>query len=211
MATLSDNFDDNSLDTGKWSKRAGDGFTGTNEEQNQQYEVILTQVNNTEAGIVSVNTFDVTAPAHVQIDIKAEAPPEQWVYIALTQPTDGITNPFTSVDDWYRWGISGASWFAQKEEADVRTTIASGSRGTLPLTYKIDLPASGDEVRFVEGGTEKTSDVTYAHSTRTVFVGWYAFGDDSEDGTFDNFEAAGPAAVSIPVFMNSYRQRRALV
>lgn len=191
-----------SFDSGTWAKWDGNSFTtGTSGVGSGVYTVTMGTESNgdREAGIVSNATVDLTAAADCSIDV-TNSDNSTWIYASLTQPGDeNGTTPQDTENDWYRWGYFGGSYVAQKRVGGGSvSTIASGAAASLPSTYKIDFPASGDDVRFLEDGVEKASDATYALSSRDCYLGGSFFSDtDSDSGSWDNFlanDAAGAGA-----------------
>ena len=161
MATVTEDFNDNSLDTSLWNVVRG-STNVTVSEANQQLEVtIATSGSFVEGGITSDVTYDFTASstAGVSVDFTKV---EQINSLMLTeaQPSDlSSTTPFADLSDWYRMerdDSSGSTLLIRKKISGSITTIASLSGfGT---QHEILFPDTGNEVRFEEDGTEVASE-----------------------------------------------------
>ena len=197
MATISDDFT-SAYDTALWTLYKDEaGFTVGS--VSSELEIAGTATANYKgAGLTSKISYDLTAPSDIEYiatgftggDVTASV----WSIITLNIP--GSNDP-TDQDDWYRWGQEGTTYYAQKKVATSVSTIASGAAGALNNTYKLDFPTTGDDVRFISDSVEKTSDATYALSSRDVAISLVGnFGQDwtPQTITLDTFSATYTAA-----------------
>lgn len=184
MATKTEPFTSGSYDTGFFENQETSGINL--QFINNQVEVGFTSGTYETGGVVTINTLDMSEPGSASIDItKISSNGSVWIYICLTKTT--TTNPHDEAD-WYRFGRIAGTYYAQKKVAGSKSTIASGAAGTLTLNYKIDLPATGNDVRFIEGVSELASEATYSLSSRDCYI--YAVAEldsGTHEGDFDNF------------------------
>ena len=121
-AILSDNFNDNSIDTSKWTTNLFSGFTDNSlplNETAQRLEIgplLLNTSGSHYRGLVSVNVYDFTDGA---------------AYVELVQPASSTTQGdamFTiglNVDNYYRIYVSGGQLIGLKKIAGTKTTLFS--------------------------------------------------------------------------------------
>ena len=118
---LSDDFNDNSLDTAKWdANNLFSGFTDTSvplAEMNQRFEIgpLFTNVSGSHyRGVRSVNTYNFTdAYAHVEL---VQTP-------SVVTTADAMFTIGKDVDNYYRLYVSAGNLIGQKKIATVKTTL----------------------------------------------------------------------------------------
>jgi hypothetical protein len=161
--TLTDNFNDNSINTSVWDIVIGTG--GSVAEANQ---VIETTSSSIPDGLVTDNAYDLTGLSSVQIECT-------YIYSGDIQITVAPTH-VTSTDvydeqDYIRiiWA-SGGTWYLQQRVAGTRSTIASGSIETALHTWKLEFPASGNEVVAYCDTTELAHIDTFPLASRSLYV-----------------------------------------
>lgn len=193
MATLSDNFDDNNIDTAIWDTIIAG--TGTVLEQNGQIECACTA----SSGFFGLETdipYTMSEPASVEcVPVKTEN------YFDLAVCLTHVTNTnYYNEANWIRLlpGPVGSLTYFQQKVAGTVTTIGTIAGNTDGVIHKIDFPASGNDVRFLINGVEKASIAVYPLSSRTCyfFVGGFlsagTLGASNDEIDFDNFFAAFP-------------------
>lgn len=147
-----------------------------------------------DGGLVRKVTRDLTAPSSAEI-IVTNTSQGGGIVISLQKTT---TTPYTN-NDWYRAISVGTTGYAQKRiGGGTPTTIWSGTGGGA-VTHKIDLPSSGDDVRFIFNAVEKASDATYALSSRDCYNHAGARVNSGDAGGMDTYSctyvSAGGASV----------------
>lgn len=184
MATKTEPFTSGSYDTGFFENQEVSGVIL--QFINNQVEVGFTSGSYVTGGVVTINTLDMSEPASASIDItKISSAGSVYIFVCPTKTT--TANPYFEAN-WYRFGISGTTYYAQKMISSSPTTIASGTAGTLTQNYKIDFPTTGNDVRFIEGVSELASEATYALATRDCYIYAVAEVDNvAHEGDFDNF------------------------
>lgn len=119
---VSDNFNDNSIDTAKWDTNLFSGFTNTNvplAETSQRLEIgpLLQNVNGSAyRGVRTVNTYNFSGA---------------YSYVELVKAPESNTGAFAmftignNVDYFYRMYVSGGNLFGEKKIAGAKTTLFS--------------------------------------------------------------------------------------
>ena len=119
---VSDNFNDNSIDTAKWDTTLFSGFTNTNvplAETSQQLEIgpLLQNVNGSAyRGVRTVNTYNFSGA---------------YSYVELVKAPESNTSAFAmftignNVDNYYRMYVSGGTLFGEKKIAGTKSTLFS--------------------------------------------------------------------------------------
>ncbi|HKV35091.1 MAG TPA: IPT/TIG domain-containing protein [Pyrinomonadaceae bacterium] len=119
---VSDNFNDNSIDTAKWDTTLFSGFTNTNvplAETSQQLEIgpLLTTVNDSAyRGVRTLNTYNFSGA---------------YSYVELVKAPESNTSAFAmftvgnNVDNYYRMYVSGGTLFGEKKIAGSKSALFS--------------------------------------------------------------------------------------
>lgn len=181
-----------SLDSAVWEEWDGDSFsTGSQGVSGGVYLVTFGTESNgdREAGIVLKATNDVSAPAACGFKITTNDN-STWIYWSLTKPVDeNGAIPQESEADWYRGGNFGGTYILQRKVGGGSiTSLGSGTAASLPATYDLVFPRTGDEVRLLENDFEVASDGTYQLGSRTGHAGGAVYSDvDNDQGAFDDF------------------------
>jgi hypothetical protein len=117
---VSDDFNDNSIDTAKWSDNLFSGFTSGSvpiNETNQRFEIgpLLQNTGGSNyRGVRSVNTYNFTN-SYAYVDL-VQAP-------ASTTQGDAMFTIGINVDNYYRIYVSGGNLIGQKKIAGTKTTL----------------------------------------------------------------------------------------
>ncbi|HEX7774368.1 MAG TPA: Ig-like domain-containing protein, partial [Pyrinomonadaceae bacterium] len=121
-AILSDDFNDNSIDTAKWTTTVFSGFTDSSlpvNETAQRFEIgpLLQNTSGSHyRGLASVNTYDFTdASAYVELVQAASA----------ATSGDSMFTIGPNVDNYYRMYVSGGQLIGQRKVAGTKTTLFS--------------------------------------------------------------------------------------
>jgi hypothetical protein len=207
MQLFNDNFDDNSVDTAKWTKfEAGGAYVS---EINGRLEVHfpVDTIDTTDGDISSVNTFDLS---------------ESYAYMQVIKAPSNQTNAngeirlYADGDNWFRWVKEAGSLFVQRKNAgDVDSLKIFSYNPTIHRWWRIR--ESGGVVYWE---TSKDSQLWTIHGSYThgmdihamrVLIAAIGYQDELNPGLFivDNFNVAEDipdpdAATSQPVTKQYY-------
>lgn len=185
MTTVSDNFDDNSIDLALWDVVTGGAGTVT--EQNNQLELDGTALGN--MGLITDITYDMSEPSEVEIYMET-VDREAWLLISETSGLDER--------DYYRLGSVGSTYYFQKKIDNIRTTLGSGAGGGAGKIYKIEMPSAGNDVRTYVGGVEKTGEAVWSLATRDLYMVICGRQISGEDTNFDDFSLTYGSSTPTP-------------
>lgn len=170
----------------------------------------------TAIGLVTTNTYDMTAPSDLEVDF-SKVDSESFLQIGTSKVTASGEHPYDE-NYWYRWGRDSAgNAIAQKKTTGSVSTIYSGSEAAV-ATWKIDITTGSPEVEFYHDaakptGAEDSSNILDSTDCYLYVYGWiaYHYGDGTRDeADFDNFAATYTAAgggLGIPLIMHDRRMR----
>lgn len=194
---LSDDFDDNSRDTGKWSL-GSIGFQDaavTVTETNQQLEITPRTSFASPAiyGYQSVNTFDFTgAEAKVRLTASYGAPSEGWLVVVLD------TNNYFRIH-----AVGGGSIFTRSRVAAGNSNVDHGAFSFATHTYwKIRHDSGPDQIvwEYSSDGSSWTELRRIARPFAITAVKFYVSGGSAASSAtppiikFDDFVAQTPPA-----------------
>jgi hypothetical protein len=189
ISTLTDNFDNNSLDTGKWTSAVGG--TTTIAETNSTLVVTFPALSTAlDVGkITSVSTYDLTGSSAF-VEVKT---------LPLhTTTANAILQVITDSNNWFRWVYEQGILYAHRRKAGAQATVTQIGTVNQPLdlsTYKQwrILESGGTIFYDTSDGTTWTNRGTYVHGMTITAMSAVLEGSTYEvvatAGTvvFDNF------------------------
>lgn len=180
LGSLTDNFNDNSLDTGKWTEFEAGSATIT--EQNQQMEVAYpaSSTSSTDGDISSVDLYDLTGS---QAFLKVVTVPS-----AATSANAEI-RIYIDSSNWYRWVYEAGTLYAQRRITASTTTVFSVAySGATHLWWRIsesggtiDWATSTDGISWTSRGTFTN---TLAITSMRVLIAGTCFQNETNPGSF---------------------------
>ncbi|RLC82430.1 MAG: hypothetical protein DRJ03_19070 [Chloroflexi bacterium] len=204
MVTLSDDFNDNSLDTNKWDIVSYDGWgggtpagSGSVAEQNQQLEISFVDASYLVRGIVTKNAYDLKDGSTVTA--RESLFPQDYHYQEIRimankhTDTDPIAEPDQYAISWY-WYVSESRWrlLIRRKDADTWTTLFD-QEITKQDPAKVQIKIVGDKLQvYYDNGAGLTFAVedTYKFSGTPVYIYLFAYaggGTHTFTVAFDDF------------------------
>jgi hypothetical protein len=189
---LTDNFDDNSLDTGKWAETETGTATVTEQNQNQEYDLPAAADSGDYAEIVSVK-YDLTS-SYIFIEI-TEVP-------AAGTNADADFRAYIDTDNWFRWVYEAGTIYAQRRKAAAQATIYSVAFNAVTHRWW-RIRESGGDIYWdtSEDGITWTNRGTYTHgmtiTSTKALLACYCYQNETDPGgwNIDNFNIVQTAGI----------------